>query len=376
MSGPERPHDGLARALDLASGWVEERVVPGVAVAVARDGVIIAERYAGKRSAGGGGPVDATTLYSVAAVTKPVTATLALRLVERGDLVLDEPVRRILPAFSDAAKREITPRHLLCHTSGLPQDDPALETLRQSEVDLAAITASALALDPVSPPGERVRYSNAAYWVLGAALAAAGGASFAGLVQSEVLARFGLEESCFAPPAAAGERIARRYGAPKHLNTSYARALASPSGGLFATARDLVTFASLFLTGGSRPDATGVLSAASVTAMTTDQTGGLPGGIDGFRTWPVCPWGLGWEVKGEKRHHWSGDFTSAATLSHIGQSGALLWADPATGLACAILANRDLGSGWSFHPARWARLSNAICAVAVASAGTAATCRC
>ncbi len=363
-----QPVPDLTRALDLASGWVEERVVPGVAVVVARDGVILAERYAGKRAAGRGEPVDATTLYSVASVTKPFTATLALRLVERGNLVLDEPVRRLLPAFSDAAKREITPRHLLCHTSGLPKDDPALDALRESDADLAAITASALALTPDFPPDERVHYSNAAYWVLGAVLAAAGGGSFAELVQSEVLTRCDLAESHFSPPATVSERIARRYGAHKRMNTPYGRALASPSGGLFATARDLVAFASIFLKGGLRSDGERVLSAASLTAMTIDQTGGLPGGIEGLRTWPVCPWGLGWEVKGDKLHHWSGDLTSAATLSHIGQSGALLWADPATGLACAILANRDLGSGWSLQPARWARLSNALCAAATRAA--------
>jgi CubicO group peptidase (beta-lactamase class C family) len=148
------------------------------------------------------------------------------------------------------------------------------------------------------------------------------------------------------------------------MNRPYGRTLGSPSGGLFATARDLVRFGGIFLAGGLRSDQTRVLAAASVEAMTTDQTGGLAGGIEGFRTWPVCPWGLGWEVKGEKLGHWTGDLTSPRTIAHVGQSGTLLWADPATGIACAILANRDLYTWWSVAPARWARLSNAIVAAA------------
>ena len=355
----------LTTVLDLATGWVRDGVVPGVAVAVARHGELLAERYAGKQAAGSGRPVDAATLYPVASITKPFTATAALRLAERGGLSLDEPVRRLVPAFAtQPEKREVTPRDLLCHTSGLPKDDPAAEGLWAREADFATLAASAAALPLAYSPGERVAYSNVGYWVLGAAIAAAGAAPFAEVLRTEILEPFGLAATFVDPPAAVYDRIARRYGKTKIVNAPYGRALASPSGGLFATARDLVRFAGVFTAGGLVPDGSRVLSAASVAAMTTDQTDGLPGGIEGVQTWPVCPWGLGWEIKGQKTQHWTGDFTSPGTVAHPGQSGCLLWADPSTGLAVAVLANRDLGTDWAAVPARWARFSNAIIAAA------------
>lgn len=352
----------LHDALESTGGWVREGVVPGVAVAVARHGELIGEFYAGKQAAGAGRPVDATTLYPIASLTKPFTAAAMMRLVERGQVSLDEPVRRVVPAFSGTDKREVTVRDLLCHTSGLPKDNPAEDALWACEADFATIAASAADLPLERLPGERVAYSNAAYWILGAAIETVAGASFAAFLHGEVLTRWGLAETFLVPPPAVEERIARRYGKARIMNRPYGRSLGSPAGGLFATARDLLRFAGIFLADRVRPDGWRVLSTASVHSMTTDQTNGLPGGIDGFRTWPNCPWGLGWEVKGDKLNHWTGDLTSPRTIAHVGQSGTLLWADPTTGIACAVLANRDLYTWWSVTPARWARLCNAIVA--------------
>jgi beta-lactamase class C len=98
--------------------------------------------------------------------------------------------------------------------------------------------------------------------------------------------------------------------------------------------------------------------------MTTDQAG-VPGGVESARVrWPVARWGLGWEIKGEKRQHWTGDLTSPATFCHFGAAGTLLWADPAADLALAVFGNRAVANMWSFILSRWARLSNAVVAAA------------
>lgn len=138
------------------------------------------------------------------------------------------------------------------------------------------------------------------------------------------------------------------------MNAVYGRALGSPSGGMVATARGMALLAGSFLINGDW------LSPESRELMTTSQTGKLPGGFDGVREWPVCPWGLGWEVKGPKQPHWTGDRASAATFGHTGQSGAMVWADPETGVACAVLANRDIGSGWSEGPDGWSDVNDAM----------------
>lgn len=348
--------------LEIAAEWVEERVVPGIAVAVSQHGHIAAEYYGGKQAAGGGSAVEPSTLYSVASITKVYTATAFMHLVDQGAIGLDEPVRRVVPAFGGADKREVSFREMLCHISGMPKDDPNEAALWDSAAGFDEIAKSAASLPLAAPPRQQVIYSNAAYWVLGAAIATLTGLSFPDALTTEVLSRFGLNDTFIVPPRMEYDRIARRYGRAKIMNAPYGRDLGSPSAGVFATARDLVAVANVFLAGGRLDDSREVLSAASVTEMTTNQTDALPGGIDGVRTWAQCPWGLGWEVKGKKLNHWTGDFTSPATISHIGQSGALLWADPATGIACAILANRDLATGWTDAPARWARLNNAVVA--------------
>lgn len=351
----------------IAESWVSDGVTPGVAVAVARDGVLIGKSYAGKLAAGAGSPVGPETLYSIASITKVFTATLAMRLVERGEIALDEPVRPFVPAFSGPGKRDITLRNLLSHTAGLPKDDPAEAALWASEATFSEIANSAAALPLALAPGTRVGYSNTGYWVAGAVLEAAGKRLFADLVRDEVILPAGLVNPFIDPPESEYGRIARRYGRAKIMNAPFGRRLGSPSAGLFASARDLVRFAALFLRDGSLGGRR-LLSGASIALMRDDQTAGLLGGIEGIQEWPLCPWGIGWEIKGDKRPHWTGDLTSPQTICHIGQGGTLLWADPASGIACAILANRDIATGWATDPARWARLSDAVVAGAQSGA--------
>jgi CubicO group peptidase (beta-lactamase class C family) len=353
---------GLSAAFTLAESWVRDGIVPGVSVAIMQGGEFAGEFTGGKRSAGGGGPVQPSTLYSIASMTKPYTAAAFMRLVDRGLVGLDESVRRVVPGFSSTEKREITFRMLLSHLSGMPKDDPAENQHWQDQATSSAIAASAAMLPLEQPPGQRVLYSNAAYWLIGEALAALTDRAFPDALREEILDPCGLAETFISAPPDVWDRIARRYGRAKIMNAAYGRELGSPSAGLFASARDAARFADLFLRRGITRDGRRILSAASVEMMTTDQTGGLPGGIDGLWTWPAGSWGLGWEVKGNKLGHWSGELTSPATFSHFGQGGTLVWADPATGIACAVLANRDVSTGWTADPARWARLSNAVVA--------------
>lgn len=396
----------LARAVAIVDGWVASRLVPGVSLAVAWRGEVVLTHAAGLVSAGSGGPVTPETRYSVASLTKPVTAAAVLALIERGDLYLDEPVRRWLPEFatptSDAARRAITARELLCHVSGLPRADPDLAGLIAREAPFAAIAGSAADVPLERTPGERVAYSNPGYWVLGALVAAAARAPYAEVATELVLRPFALGDSALTLPGDGGSDdlpVARRYGPDRISNSAYGRQLGSPSGGLFTTAADMARFAGAFAVGAADDARAGGLSAASVRLMTTDQTaaaavplpspsaptgparslptGPLPGGIEGVREWDRCPWAFGWEVRGDKEGHWVGELASPRTICHIGQSGCLAWADPDSGLSVAVLANRDLGSGWATggrpehspgavdSPARWARLSNVLASAVV-----------
>jgi CubicO group peptidase (beta-lactamase class C family) len=99
--------------------------------------------------------------------------------------------------------------------------------------------------------------------------------------------------------------------------------------------------------------------------MTTDQAQGVPGGVESGRVaWDVAHWGLGWEIKGSKRRHWTGELTSERTFCHFGHAGTLLWGDPERDLALAVFANRAVTRMWTYILPRWARLSNAVVAAA------------
>ena len=132
-----------------------------------------------------------------------------------------------------------------------------------------------------------------------------------------------------------------------------------PWGGLFGSARDLARFAGAFLPGGPK-----LLSPAAISLMTSDQARGVSGGVQSMRVvWTPAHWGLGWEVKGDKRRHWTGELTSTRTFCHFGAAGTLLWADPEANTALAVFANRTTTHLWPFVPAaRWSRLSNAVIA--------------
>ena len=107
-----------------------------------------------------------------------------------------------------------------------------------------------------------------------------------------------------------------------------------------------------------------MVSEAATLLMTTDQTMGVPGGVESAKVHWARALGLGWEVKGEKRRHWTGDYTSSRTFCHFGHAGTLLWGDPERDLALAVFTNRAVTHMWGFILPRWQRLSNAVAAAA------------
>ncbi|MER3487124.1 MAG: hypothetical protein C4345_15235, partial [Chloroflexota bacterium] len=242
------------------------------------------------------------------------------------------PVRRFVPALATPDKREITARHLLSHTAGFPAHDPAEEALWSEAASFERFVESAARLPLEAGPGERVMPSQPGYWIAAALAEAVAGVPFAELVQAEVLQPFGLHDSFVHLPADAAGRVARRYGHGRIFNTEYGRRLGSPAAGMFATARDLVRLASIFVRGGLTPEGEQVLSGATILAMTTGQTEGLPVTDEMY-----AAFGLGWGIKGETLAHTTGDLVSARAFFEVGRSGCLLLGDPSTGISLAVL---------------------------------------
>lgn len=364
----------FSNALSLIDEWVGPQGVPGVGAAVWANGDIVAERYAGFADADT--PVSADTLFPMASVTKPITATTVLTLVEQGLFSLDEPIVRLAPEFRagpapnaadvtpelERLRPTISARQLLSHVSGLPEDLGPRESRYQDGATIDEVIDQMCRLPLLSAPGESLRYSNAGFGVLARLVERATDRPFWEVTREEVFAPLGLPDIVPDPHGDDLLRVARLSDTSHEgtdletYNGAYWRSLALPWGGLFGTPRAAATFAGAFLDGG-------LLSPAAITVMTRDQTNGVPGGVESARIrWNPGRWGLGWEVKGEKRRHWTGELTSPRTFCHFGHAGTLLWVDPEYDLALAVFANRTVTHMWSFILARWARLSNAVVA--------------
>jgi CubicO group peptidase (beta-lactamase class C family) len=225
-------------------------------------------------------------------------------------------------------------------------------------------------------PGSALRYSNAGVHLVAAVIEALSGLSYHEAVERLVLRPLGLRDSFMPLPENEWPRTALvadpSYPGTAHeqFNSPYHRRLGIPWGGLYTTARDVSRFVTYFLDAwlpGAVGAPEGPLSRLTRRAMTSVQAAVPPAPAHphddlNAQGWAVVEWGLGWEVKGAKRPHRTGELTSPRTFTHAGAAGAMMWADPDTGLGCVLLANRALASGWAAAPARQARFSNAVAA--------------
>lgn len=359
----------IGTALEQIDGWIGESGVPGAAAVVWHRGEIVGRRFAGEAQPGI--PVDEQTLFGLASVTKPMTAATVMTLVESNLLALNEPIATFLPGFESATssddslrhlRGEITTRQLLSHTSGLPEDLPPGTFSSREAPTLQAITDAMLRQPLWTRPGTELIYSNTGYGILGRLAEAVTGRDCWELAWDHVFEPLELHNTIARPGPELDERIVRvldvyGQGRPTEAyNSQYWRDLGIPWGGLYGSPEDSVRFAATFLRSGD-----GFILPELAREMITDQVRGLKGEVQAARVkWPVAFWGLGWEIKGTKTKHWTGNLTSPQTFCHYGAAGTLLWADPTIDLAAAIFANRATFHLWPFKPPRWATLSDAL----------------
>ena len=365
---PER----LQRAFRLLQGWLDAGTVTAVAAVVLHRGRLAGEFYGGVVSPVPEAPaVNGHSLFHIASIGKPMTALAVMILVEAGWIALDDPVSDMLPGFQGAGRNVITVRQLLTHTSGLPQDpdvgqlSPDVSTFDELRTYIHAL--------PVVPPGSKVEYSNVGYGLLGLIIETVSHQPFATFMRERIFEPAGLHDTWLAPPDCLFPRIVHVDGtfdpgsSTERFNSTYARKQTHPAGSVIATARDVARFFQMMLDNGSveddpagTPTRRQVIAPATARLMITNHTAGLGGGIEGFMTWDDCAWGLGFDLRGNKHPHFSGEYTSPHTFGHTGVSGVFAWADPATELVCVMLANRTLFDAW--NTSRWSRFSTAVVA--------------
>ena len=261
------------------------------------------------------GEVD--EIFPFASVTKPIVAWSALVAVERGLLDLEAPAGAGTARGSAGAGTArgsagagapvlpgATVRHLLAHTSGIAFDSDAV---------LAA-------------PGTRRIYSNRGIELLGERLEEATATPLETWIETTVLEPLGMS-SVLVP------------GSPAHSGEG--------------SARDLAVFAREL----AAPRLVGADLAAKATSVAFP---GLDGVLPGYGRQAPNDFGLGVEVRGRKRPHWTGTANSPATFGHFGQSGSFVWVDPVARRQAVFLGAQPFRRA---HVTQWPELSDQILAL-------------
>jgi len=187
---------------------IQRKRVPGIQYTVIDDQDIRFEYCGGRRDISGNLPVTAETSFMASSTTKVLTAGAVLQLIEQGKVGLDESLSDYYTTHPYG--KRITIRHLLNHTSGIPNPLP-LRWLHKEEdrafFDEDAALQNTLNEHPVLAfsPGEKYSYSNIAYWLLGKVIEATSGLSYCDYLKQYIFAPLGIspkELSCAIPDLA------------------------------------------------------------------------------------------------------------------------------------------------------------------------------
>ncbi|MCI0628398.1 MAG: beta-lactamase family protein [Acidobacteria bacterium] len=332
MHGPADPFAEIDRVVEHHMGLGN---LPGAVVLVGHQDAIVFERAYGNRSVEP--EIEAMTLstiFDLASLTKVVaTAPAVMLLAQRGQLKLEDPVSKHLPAFGRAGKKKVTVGQLLVHYSGLPAD---LRQSRRRRISSQSVVTRIYRTRLLARPGQKFIYSDLGFVVLGKLVEKVSRQSLAQFVRENIFSPLGMTSTCFLPRAEDTLNIApterRREGGllRGQVHDSLAGKLGGIAGdaGLFSTASDLARFCQMLLQRGKR-NGVEVLHPETVALMTSPQS---PDGKPNVR-------GFGWDIQSTYSSV-KGSFFSARSYGHTGYTGTSLWIDPETETFLIILTNR------------------------------------
>jgi methyl acetate hydrolase len=344
---------GLSRQLAAA---VARGDTPGVvALVVDRDRVLF-EGAAGKLDVGHDVPMPVNGIFNIASMTKPVTSVAIMMLVEAGKLQLDDPVSKYLAGFDNLkvitkfnaadgtyetrpARRAMTVRHLLTHTSGIGYAfcNPIVQRLQQGT------QKSEWELPLLSDPGDKWNYS-ASTRVLGLIVEKITGATLEAWYQERIFKPLGMVDTSYAVSPDKQSRVSMTYSRtggtlkeqPRGSIPSRPTAPFRGDGGLYSTVRDYGLFMRMLLNGGQLGTAR-LLSEKSLQAMGENQIGSIfveqQPDADPLRTRPFPlgaghdKFGLGFQIASKNDSY--AKFRSPGSMSWAGIFNTEFWIDPA-----------------------------------------------
>ena len=335
----------LRQAEALLQRWVERDIVPAAALAVGRNSQMLPPRQFGRqRPEAGSPPLRPDALFLVASITKPMTATAVMLLVERGQIALNDRVADYLPNFARNGKQEVRILHLLTHTSGLPDMLPDNLRLRRERQPLSEFFDRTCRLAPSFRPGTAVNYQSMGFAVLAELVHQVSGRLLPDFLAQEVFGPLHMADTSLGISGPRRDRVAAIRTPPEQetdwgWNSAYWHGLGVPWGGLITSPADLARFC-LMLLGGGTLDGTRILSAATVRAMASNQLAVQPDVPEADRR--CRPWGLGWRLNWPGQPSSFGDLLGPRTYGHWGATGTMCWLDPDATAFCIVLTTQPL----------------------------------
>ena len=356
--------------MGLATDWCDSNVLPCVAIVTGTAKTISGRFHVGRQMADTPLPLHDDAIFLVASITKPIVAMAALQLIEKGQFTLADRVVDFIPGFGREGKYGIEIRHLLTHTSGLPDMLSDNLELRQSHATLGRFVEQTCQEPLAFPPGRGVQYQSMGFAILGEIISLVTGKTCAQYLQNEFFEPLGMTDTSlgatdewFAGPTTRAERIpnaivpeAHASGTEWNWNSRYWRQLGAPWGGLLTSADDLAMFAQFMLSMGTTRDGKRLLSPAAIDAATRNQLQSMRDVPDEERR--CRPWGLGWRLNWPAHSANFGDLLGSRTYGHWGATGTVLWIDPDAGTFALILTTLPQEPSGKYL----ARLSNAVAA--------------
>lgn len=340
--------DPFEKIRDFIEASMEQWNVPGLAIAVVKDGETVMLEGFGLRDVEAELPVTEHTLFGIGSVTKAFTATLFQMLVEEGHLDWDQPVKESIPRFrlhDRRAEELITPRDFALHRSGLPRHD--MIWVFNPDLDVAALIEAADHLQPSADFRTTWQYNNFGYMILGELIEQATGQSWENLVTARLLEPLGMHDAVTSIEAIADrDDFARTYQEDEEEGIKPLPLLgvgqAQSAGGIAANAVDMAKWILFNLEGGRVGDEQ-LVSTVGLVEMQSPQMM-LPGA--GFARGDVRfpAYGLGWMVdsyRGYYRvHHGGNTFGFSADVAMV----------PEEGIGVAVLVNATTALPYMITP--------------------------
>ena len=312
---PERTQ----RLMDVLRREVASGRLPGAVAMIARRGQIGLFEAVGQQDPGTGTPMKTDSIFRIYSMTKPVVSVAVMMLVERGQLLLSDPVSQWMPEYAnqqvatanglEPVRQEATVQDLLRHTAGLTYEFLGTSSVQQQygQVKIAsrertnAEFSQTLAAVPLQfQPGTVWAYSRATD-VLGRLVEVVSGQGLGAFLQAEIFGPLGMVDTGFAVPPEQQHRIAEPFahdpdgGVPmKVLEPRQVPAMEGGGGGLMSTAMDYTRFLQCLRNRGEL-DGVRLLGPHTVDFMTTDHLGSIP--ADGTLLPHGHGFGLGFAVR-------------------------------------------------------------------------------